>query len=211
MQWWNDLVDWIASNQGWRILSGAVIPFVAIVVAGIVGAAIGRSGLKRLVAQRDRETRVAAVAALVTAGQNAARWHSQGPDAREHAQRLAAEADIAVRLLPVPGADLAADWAKRQLASMAVSSSNFSTPTDDTLSEYQSRLVAWLRRPRRAEKLFSTDLERWDVDILSDGSRPTAASRPAPVEHSPAPVAPPTAAYERPAAQETEALDGASR
>lgn len=197
MQWWNDLLDWIASNQGWRIFSGAVIPFVAIIVAGIVGAVIGRSGVKRLVAQRDRETRVAAVAALVTAGQNASRWHSQGPDAREHAQQVAAEADIAVRLLPVPGADLAADWARRQLASMAVSSSNFSTPTDDTLTEYQSRLVAWLRRPRRAGKLFATDLERWDVEVLSDGST--------------VPATPPIASYERPAVQETEAVPGASR
>ena len=32
MQWWNDLVEWITSEDGWRLLSGAVIPFVAIVL-----------------------------------------------------------------------------------------------------------------------------------------------------------------------------------
>lgn len=177
MQWWNDLLDWVASDDGWRIISGAVIPFVAIVVAGILAALIGRSGMKRLVAQRDRETRVAAVAALVTAGQNAARWHSQGAEAREHAQRIAAEADIAVRLLPVTGADIAADWAKHQLEAMRVNSVNFSIPMEETLAEYQNRLVAWLRKPRRAAKLFATDLDRWDSQILP--TDPPASATPA--------------------------------
>jgi hypothetical protein len=164
MQWWNDLVDWISSDAGWRIVSGAIIPFVAIVLAGIIGAAIGRSGIKRLVAQRDFETRVAAVAALVSAGQNAARWHSQGADAREHAQMVATEAHVAARLLPVPGADLAADWAAHQLEAMRVNSTNFGLPSEATLGEYQSRLIEWVRHPRRAKVLFASDLDRWDYE-----------------------------------------------
>lgn len=199
MQWWNDLLDWIASDDGWRIISGAVIPFVAIVLAGIIGAAIGRGGVKRLVEQRDRETRVAAVAALVTAGQNAARWHSQGADAREHAQQIASEADVAVRLLPVTGADIAADWAKHQLEAMRVNSVNFSIPMEETLAEYQSRLVAWLRRPRRAGKLFATDLDRWDSQVLLP-------------EPSAAPPSAPTPAAERAeTSQRTEVLPDAAR
>jgi len=166
MQWWNDIVDWLASDEGWRIMSGAVIPFVAIVLAGIIGAAVGRSGVARLVAQRDHETRVAAVAALVTAGQNAVRWHSQGADAREHAHQVATEAHVAVRLLPVPGADLAADWAAHQLEAMRVNSANFGLPSDDTVGEYQNRLVEWLRHPRKAKRLFSSDLDRWDYDNI---------------------------------------------
>ena len=164
MQWWNDLLDWLSSDDGWRILSGAVIPFVAIVLAGILGASIGRSGIKRLVAQRDFETRVAAVAALVSAGQNAARWHSQGPEAREHAQQVATEAHVAARLLPVPGADLAADWAAHQLEAMRVNSVNFGLTSDATLGEYQNRLVEWVRHPRRAKQLFGSDLDRWDYE-----------------------------------------------
>lgn len=166
MTWWNDLVDWLASDDGWRVLSGAIIPFIAIVVAGIVGAGIGRAGVRRLVDQRDHETRVAAVAALVTAGQNAVRWQSQGADAREHAQQIATEADVAVRLLPVPGADLAADWASHQLQAMRVNSVNFGLQADDTLAEYQNRLVDWLRHPRKAKRLFSSDLDKWDYDNI---------------------------------------------
>jgi type II secretory pathway pseudopilin PulG len=163
---WNDLTDWLASDEGWRIMSGAIIPFVAIVLAGIIAAGVGRAAVRRLVDQRDFETRVAAVASLVTAGQNAVRWHSQGPDAREHAQQVATEAHVAVRLLPVAGADLAADWAAHQLEAMRVNSVNFSLAADDTLAEYQNRLVDWLRHPRKAKRLFSSDLDRWDYDNI---------------------------------------------
>ena len=48
MTWWNDIVEWIASDDGWRIVSGAIIPFVAIVLAGIIGAGIGRSGNRKV-------------------------------------------------------------------------------------------------------------------------------------------------------------------
>ncbi|PZQ88159.1 MAG: hypothetical protein DI534_11860 [Leifsonia xyli] len=161
MQWWNDFVDWFYSEDGQRILVSAVIPFLAIVVAGIVGALVGRSAVKRLVAQRDHETRAAAVSALISAGQNAARWHSQSPTAREHAEHLANDADVLVRLLPISGANYAADWASHQLADMRVNSVSFSYQADQTLSEYRERLVLWLHRPNKGRKMFAADLERW--------------------------------------------------
>ena len=48
MQWWNDLIDWTSSDTGWRVLSGVVIPFVAIIVAGIIAALIGRCAALRV-------------------------------------------------------------------------------------------------------------------------------------------------------------------
>ena len=161
MQWWNDFVDWFYSEDGQRILVTAVIPFVAIVVAGIIAALIGRGAVKRLVAQRDHETRAAAVTALISAGQNAARWHSQSPAAREHAEHLANDADVMVRLLPIAGANYAADWASHQLADMRVNSVSFSYQADQTLAEYRERLVLWLHRPNKGRKMFAADLERW--------------------------------------------------
>lgn len=161
MQWWNDFVDWFYSEDGQRILVSAVIPFLAIVVAGIVAALIGRGATRRLVAQRDHETRAAAVTALISAGQNAARWHSQSPAAREHAEHLANDADVMVRLLPIAGANYAADWASHQLADMRVNSVSFSYQADQTLAEYRERLVLWLHKPNKGRKLFAADLERW--------------------------------------------------
>jgi len=161
MQWWNSFVDWWYSEDGQRVLVTAVIPFVAIVVAGLVGALIGRGATRRLVAQRDHETRAAAVSALISAGQNATRWHSQSPAAREHAEHLANDADVMVRLLPIAGARYAADWASHQLADMRINSVSYSYQAEQTLDEYRERLVLWLHKPGKARKLFAADLERW--------------------------------------------------
>lgn len=164
MTWWNDLLDWLRSEHGKAVIFGAVIPFVAIVVAGIVGAAVGRGATRRLVGQRDHETRASAVTALIQAGQDAAKWHSQSAAAKEHAAHLASEADVRVRLLPISGAGLAADWATHQLAEMRTNSVSYSYAADQTFAEYRDRLVLWLHRPGKAKKLFTTDLQRWKYD-----------------------------------------------
>jgi hypothetical protein len=164
MDWWNDFVDWFYSDEGWKIISGAIIPFVAILVAGIIAALIGRGATKRLVEQRVRETRAAAVAALVAAGRDAARWHSQSPTGRDHSERLAADADVTVRLMPIAGSALAADWAAHQLADMRINSVSFSFQAEQTLAEYRDRLVRWVEKPGKARKLFAADLERWQYE-----------------------------------------------
>jgi len=164
MEWWSNLVDWFGSEDGRLIVLGAIIPFVAIVVAGIVAASIGRAAVRRLVGQRERETRAAAVAALIAAGQSATSWHTQPPQTREHFERLASQADVQVRLLPLTGASLAADWAAHELADMRTNSVSFSFQADQTLGEYRDRLVEWLHKPSKARKLFAADLDRWRYD-----------------------------------------------
>jgi hypothetical protein len=161
MQWWNDILNWVHSVTGHALIVTAIIPFVAIVVAGIVGAAIGRGATRRLIGQRDYETRASAVAALVAAGQGAASWHGQVPASKEHSERLASQADVNVRLLPIPGARLAADWAAHQLREMRTNSVSYSYQAEQTLDEYRDRLVEWLHKPNRAKKLFTADLDRW--------------------------------------------------
>ena len=167
MQWWNDFVTWFYSETGQQVFVSAIIPFVAIVLGGLIAALIGRGAVKRLVGQRDHETRAAAVSSLISAGQNAVRWHSQSPAGREHAERLASDADIQVRLLPIPAANLAADWAAHQLADMRINSVSFSFQAEQTLGEYRERLVLWLHKPSKARKLFAADLERWRYEDQS--------------------------------------------
>jgi hypothetical protein len=65
MQWWNNFVDWFNSTEGWRLISGAIIPFLAIVVAGIIAAGIGRASTRRVIALSDRDARIASVSALL--------------------------------------------------------------------------------------------------------------------------------------------------
>ncbi|WP_439694148.1 hypothetical protein ACRQ4B_07880 [Curtobacterium sp. SP.BCo] len=164
MDWWNDLTDWISSDEGWRVISGALIPFVAIVVAGIVAALIGRGATKRVVAMQEREARNAAVAGIVSAARKAATWGSLGHDERAYADHLAEDADIRLRLLPVAGAPLAANWTQHEIADIKKNSSTFSFQAEQSLAEFRDRLLEWQARPGRARKLFKSDLERWKFD-----------------------------------------------
>ncbi|QSB24534.1 hypothetical protein [Curtobacterium sp. 24E2] len=164
MDWWNDLTDWTSSDDGWRVISGAVIPFVAIVVAGVIAALIGRGATKRVVALQERESKNAAVAAIISAARKAAAWGSLGHDERSYADHLAEDADIRLRLLPVPGAPLAANWAQHEIADIKKNSSTFSFQADQSLAEFRDRLLEWQARPGRARKLFKADLERWKFE-----------------------------------------------
>lgn len=164
MDWWNDLTDWISSDDGWRVISGAIIPFIAIVVAGLIAALIGRGATKRVVAMQEREARNAAVAGIVSAARKAAAWGSLGHDERAYADHLAEDADIRLRLLPVAGAPLAANWTQHEIADIKKNSSTFSFQADQSLAEFRDRLLEWQARPGRARKLFKSDLERWKFD-----------------------------------------------
>ncbi|MDR6574389.1 hypothetical protein J2X60_003048 [Curtobacterium sp. 320] len=164
MDWWNDLTDWISSDNGWRVISGALIPFVAIVVAGIIAALIGRGATKRVVAMQEREARNAAVAGIVSAARKAATWGSLGHDERAYADHLAEDADIRLRLLPVAGAPLAANWTQHEIADIKKNSSTFSFQAEQSLAEFRDRILEWQARPNRARKLFKSDLERWKFD-----------------------------------------------
>jgi len=167
MSWWNDLIDWMASAEGRQLLLTIGVPFVAVLLAALIGAGVARSATRRLVEQRDRESRANAVAALVTAGTHAATWHSQSAAQKEHSQQLAAAADIAVRLMPVKGAGMAADWAEHQLAEMRTGSVSFSFQAEQSLHEYRDRLLEWVDHPRRAKRLFALDLERWRYETAA--------------------------------------------
>ncbi|UXN21711.1 hypothetical protein N8D77_16490 [Curtobacterium flaccumfaciens] len=205
MDWWNDLTDWTSSDTGWRVLSGAVIPFVAIVVAGVIAALIGRSATKRVVALQERESKNAAVAAILTAARKAAAWGSLGHDERAYADHLAEDADIRLRLLPVQGAPLAANWAQHEIADIKKNSSTFSFQADQSLAEFRDRLLDWQARPSRARKLFKADLERWkfespdpDADLIKRQQDWNADQAEPPRTQAPATAAVAAAPAERP-------------
>lgn len=160
-QWWNTFVSWVASDEGFRILSATVLPFLAILIAGILAAGIARSAVKRTLRRHDRELQSSAVAALIVAGRKAAAWSGLSANEKEHADTLATEAEVRVRLLPLPGAGAAADWAAHQLREMKANSASFTFQAEQTLEEYRDRLVEWQQRPKGAKRLFKDDLERW--------------------------------------------------
>lgn len=219
MQWWNDFLGWTGSNGGWRIVSGAIIPFIAIVLAGVIAALIGRAATKRAIDLHEREARNAAVSNVVAAARKAANWGNLGHDERAYADHLAEDADIRLRLLPIPGAVVAANWAQHEIADIKKNSSTFSFQAEQSLAEFRDRMLEWQARPARARKLFRADLERWkfetpdpDQDLIrrqqqwnadhkdepaGHGSRPHQEARPASTTTSPATTSLASAASDR--------------
>lgn len=168
MQLWNDFVDWLGSEDGWRILSSVVFPLLAIIVAGFIAAMIGRGSTRRLLQHHDREQRVSTVASLIGAARRASKWNLLSAPEQQHAEHLAHDADISTRLLPLPGATMTADWAAHEIAEMKKNSVSFSFQAEQSLLDFRDRLVEWQSKPSRAKKLFKADLDLWAYESAQE-------------------------------------------
>jgi hypothetical protein len=161
MQWWNDFVAWLLSDAARPWLFTAAVLFVAVIAAGLLSAWIARRAVRGLVRQRDRELRNSAVAALIDAATEASVWNSLTPQEQVLSDRAVGQADIQVRLLPLRGADVAADWASHQLHELKRASATFGYQLDPAVVEFRERLLEWQRHPGRTRRDFRNDLDRW--------------------------------------------------
>jgi hypothetical protein len=161
MQWWNDLVAWLSSSAARPTVFAGVVLFVAVLAAGLLAAWIASAAIRRVVAQRDREAKTAAIAALVDAATEASVWNSLTPQEQVLADRMVGQADIHVRLLPIRGSDVTADWAAHQLHELKRASATFGCQLDPAVVEFRDRLLEWQRHPARTRKQFQDDLLRW--------------------------------------------------
>jgi hypothetical protein len=176
MQWWNDLLDALASERGTQLLSGVVVPFVAIVVAGVLAAVIARGATQRILTRHDREVKAAAIAVLVDAARQASVWDGLTPQERVLADRAAGEADIRIRLLPVKGAATAATWAAHEITEFKRGSGSFGFQFDTQLAEFRDRIVEWQHHPGRARKIFQGDISRWQFEDDTTTPAPSSPS-----------------------------------
>lgn len=186
LEWWNAIVRWFNSDAGETMVSGVILPFIAILAAGLIAGLIMRSSMKRFVAHQDRQAKASAVATLVASGRRAAVWHTLSAQEKEHVEHQVSEAEVRVRLLPESGASLAADWAAHHIASMKRNSASYSFQAEQDLKDLQDGLIAWQSKPTRAKRLFSEDLAAWRYnaatsdDDLSAKQREWAAAQTAP-------------------------------
>jgi len=164
MQWLNDLISWLGSSAARPAIFAAIVLFVAVVAAGLLAAWISGAALKRVVRQRDRELKAAAIAALVDAATEASVWNSLTPQEQVMADRAVGQADIHVRLLPIRGSDVAANWAAHQLHELKRASATFGYQLDPAVADFRDRLLEWQRRPGRARKQFENDLAGWRAE-----------------------------------------------
>jgi hypothetical protein len=177
MDWGNSFVLWLSSEEGWRVLSGAIIPATAIIVAGVVAVLIGRASTRRLIGMHQRDALAGALSGFLLAGRRAAEWYALSDVERAQVDHLVAEVETRIRLLPLAGSSLAASWAAHELAAMKRDSAGFRFQAQQTLGDYRDRLVAWSEKPRHAKKLFGPDLERW---LFEAEGEPSAAWAEAP-------------------------------
>ena len=161
MEWWNNFVAWLTDINNEPILYTAVVFIVAIVIASVLAALISRGAVQRLLTQRDREIKVAAIAALVDAATEASVWNSLTPQEQVMSDRAVGQADIQVRLLPIRGSGIAATWAGHELYELKRTSATFGYQLEPALVEFRDRLVEWQNKPGRARKIFQGDLDRW--------------------------------------------------
>ncbi|HVX08264.1 hypothetical protein [Humibacter sp.] len=170
MQWWNDFWEWLTSQDAQPVIFTAAVLLVSIIVAGLLAAWIARGAIKGLLSRAEREQKAAAVAALVDAAVEASVWNSLTPAEQVLSDRSVGQADILVRLLPLKGAGIAADWAAHQLAELKRNSATYGYSLEPAIIEFRDRLVEWQNKPRRARRLFLDDLERWRFERTTSDS-----------------------------------------
>jgi len=167
MEWWNSFVAWFTDVSTQPLVYTAVVFIGAIVIASALAALISRGAIKRLLAQRDREIKAAAIAALVDAATEASVWNSLTPQEQVMSDRAVGQADIQVRLLPIRGSGIAATWAAHELYELKRTSATFGYQLEPALVEFRDRLVDWQNKPGRARKIFQGDLDRWKAQNSS--------------------------------------------
>ena len=161
MEWWNSFVAWFTDVNTRPMIFTVVVFIGAIVIASVLAALISRGAVKRLITQRDREIKVAAIATLIDAATEASVWNSLTPQEQVMSDRAVGQADIQVRLLPIRGSGIAANWAAHELYELKRTSATFGYQLEPALVEFRDRLVDWQNKPARARKIFQGDLDRW--------------------------------------------------
>lgn len=149
---WNDFTVWLQSPGGARVLQTAIIPALAILVAGVLAALIARAAITAAIRRSERAEASSAVAALVAAARAAADPEAHR-GARRRAARLRTEADVRTRLLPLPGANVAADWSSARIDALHERAAE--GPVSAELDELRDHLIRWVRRPERAKRIFA--------------------------------------------------------
>jgi len=164
MELWNTFLTWLTSANGRDALATLVFPAASIIVAGLLAAWIASASIRRLLARNDRLLKVAAIAALIDAAEQASVWNSLTPQEQVLSDRSVGQADIQIRLLPVNGATVAANWAAHTLGQMRRNSATFGYQVEPAVVIFRDRLVEWQQRPGRSRREFAADIERWRVE-----------------------------------------------
>ena len=190
---WNDLLRWARSDEGFAIITGVILPFVAILAAGIIAGLVARAANKRMLRHQTDEAKAASIAALLAMARRATVWTSLSNAEKDHVDYQLTEAVVRLRLQPIAGSDLAAEWSQLRIASIKRQSATMIAQAESEPRAPENGLIEWHRKPGRAKKLFGAELgwlrlddAELDKDLLArqkqwlaDQPATTATSAPA--------------------------------
>lgn len=159
LDWWNAYLDWAMSADGKAILTTAVIPFVAVLIAGLSGAMLARGGIARLTARQDRDQRAAVIAAALASIRRSGAWGQLSLSEQDHLDFRVSEAVAQIRMVPAEGAELAGEWAALKTRVIKQKSLVGAGTAESDIRDVEDWLIVWHRHPRRAAKHFAADLE----------------------------------------------------
>lgn len=172
MQWWNDFLTWFYSDEGSRVVSTAIVPFLSIIIGAVIAALVARGIVGRLLTREDRDDRAAAVAGFIEVARQATQWANLPAANQDHLDALASASSIRLRLLPTHGAASAAEWAEHQIRKIKGNSASFSVQSEQDYVDFRDRLTEWQHKPRSARKLFAIDLQQFTLEtttVADDG------------------------------------------
>jgi hypothetical protein len=161
MNWLTDIQDFFSNSSNAAAVMVLAILLVGFVIALIVGGSIASKISSRHIKEHEHQAKASVIAALIDVATEASVWNALSPQEQIISDRAVGQVDIRVRLLPVKGAGIAADWASHQLQLMKRNSATFGYQLDPAVTEFRDRLLLWLNNPGKANKIFTADLERW--------------------------------------------------
>ena len=164
MQWWNDFLTWFYSDEGSRVVSTAIVPFLSIIIGAVIAALVARGIVGRLLTREDRDDRAAAVAGFIEVARQATQWANLPAANQDHLDALASASSIRLRLLPTHGAASAAEWAEHQIRKIKGNSASFSVQSEQDYVDFRDRLAEWQHKPKSARKLFAIDLAQFTLE-----------------------------------------------
>ncbi len=159
IDWWNAYLDWATSAAGQNILLTIVAPFVAILIAGLIGAVAARAGISRLVTRQDREQKAAVIASTLAATRRAGAWAQLSLSEQDHLDYTIAESFAHIRMTPSRGSDLAAEWGTLKARIIKQKSMVGALAAETDIRDLEDWLILWHRHPNKATRHFRDDLE----------------------------------------------------
>jgi len=166
-EWWQTLVGWLNSEAGIALMTTVALPFAAILTAGLLAVLIARASSTRVMRHRDNSEKAAAIAGLLAVCRRVTVWTSLSSAERDHLDYQITESTVRLRLLPIGGADLAAEWSQYMISTIKRNSAALIDEAEKGLADLENGLITWYRRPGAAKKQFKNEIGYLRMDTVS--------------------------------------------